>query len=474
MKKKIIIAAAAVLIAGGLFIPVPKTYADGTKTYNALAYKIVKWNRPFYKNLMFTETEVYRFPHSLKSIDKLWEGMIIDPEVSTVTGSVVKKSEDGIFIEVSESTGELSAGEIIEIPLEKGKMSDLVKRDRVKVEFVPSVSQEKNGVIDKVVDIQKEGEETASVQDKESAEKTVSETEGARPKISREYTPSPAKRVEEKTTVKSTSPVPNSYSFNSADTLHYIRMSNTCSENRKYPYAVFIKSRAELDSFFNKNQSEYDFASKDYSSKFSKLNEKYTDKFFENKALIIIVTSESSGSNYYVGVFLDEARNEIRVNRYKPPVGTCDMAYWFIMDEVDKNNALLSKNAGSVKVKIVDSNTCYDTSSTTHVGNIGSDVYVSNVAYNNAPGLLADDAAAVKKIINKYSFKDPGYDNISDINIMIDTDGGKKYYYYDSSSGIITVNGKGVNSDKAVKITEEERMKLNGIIAGYTDLGVIL
>lgn len=474
MKKKIIIAAAAVLIAGGLFIPVPKTYADGTKTYNALAYKIVKWNRPFYKNLMFTETEVYRFPHSLKSIDKLWEGMIIDPAVSTVTGSVVKKSEDGIFIEVSESTGELNAGEIIEIPLEKGEMSDLVKRDRVKVEFVPSVSQEKNGVIDKVVDIQKEGVETASAQDKESAEKTVSETEGARPKISEEYIPSPAKRGEEKTTVKSTSPVKNPYSFNSADTLHYIRVSKTGAEGKDYPYAVFIKSRAELNSFFAENKSKYDIESKNFSSAYGKLNEKYTDKFFENKALIVIVTSESSGSNYYVGVFLDEAGNEIRVNRYKPPVGTCDMAYWFIMDEVDKNNALLSKNAGYVKVKIVDSNTVYDTSSTTHVGNIGSDVYVRNVAYNNAPGLLADDAAAVKKIINKYSFKDPGYDNISDINIMIYTDSGKKYYYYDSSSGIITVNGKGVNSDKAVKITEEERMKLNGIIAGYTDLGVIL
>ena len=84
MKKKIIVAVLIVIILA--LIPVPRTYKgaesdEGTKYYQALTYKIVKWNRKFYKDLVFTKTEFYRFPFNFYSIDELWNGMCIDPAV---------------------------------------------------------------------------------------------------------------------------------------------------------------------------------------------------------------------------------------------------------------------------------------------------------------------------------------------------------------------------------------------------------
>ena len=112
--KKIIIIIIAVLLAG-VIIPVPKTYADGTKSYSALAYKIVKWNRPFYKNLMFTQTEVYKFPHSLKSVDELWEGMEIDPAVSLMTGTAEITDDGRILLRITEDTGSFKEGDTADI-----------------------------------------------------------------------------------------------------------------------------------------------------------------------------------------------------------------------------------------------------------------------------------------------------------------------------------------------------------------------
>lgn len=84
MKKKIIIAVIILLI---LFVPIPcGTYKDGgTKAYQALTYKIVKWNRFFYNDFKFQETVVYWFPHNFKDIDTLWKGMCIDPAFENIS-----------------------------------------------------------------------------------------------------------------------------------------------------------------------------------------------------------------------------------------------------------------------------------------------------------------------------------------------------------------------------------------------------
>ena len=84
MKKRILISvivAAAVLLV--LFLPYHcVSYDDGgTRTYGALVYKVVKWDRPIsvineegvleLKN--YNKTSVYWFPHNFKSYNELWE-----------------------------------------------------------------------------------------------------------------------------------------------------------------------------------------------------------------------------------------------------------------------------------------------------------------------------------------------------------------------------------------------------------------
>ena len=103
-------------------------------------------------------------------------------------------------------------------------------------------------------------------------------------------------------------------------------------------------------------------------------------------------------------------------------------------------------------------------------GNIQSDVYVTSLGRGSgsiSPGLKEADAETVKKILGKYSFDTPGYDNISDV--LISTADNREYYY-DSASGIITVITP--DSDRAVKITEADRQKLNGILDDYITLGL--
>ncbi|MBQ9912241.1 MAG: hypothetical protein IJM49_04345 [Firmicutes bacterium] len=84
MKRKRVIMTVLIIILI-LIIPVPSgMYKDGgTRSYNALSYKIVKWMRlvpselsayehPFIKNGALSMTSVYFFPENFKSLDDLF------------------------------------------------------------------------------------------------------------------------------------------------------------------------------------------------------------------------------------------------------------------------------------------------------------------------------------------------------------------------------------------------------------------
>lgn len=75
MKKKIIIIIIVLILLIVLFTPFSiKTYKDGgTRTYTALTYKIVRWNKIINVNEIYKKTSVYWLPSSFKSIDELWE-----------------------------------------------------------------------------------------------------------------------------------------------------------------------------------------------------------------------------------------------------------------------------------------------------------------------------------------------------------------------------------------------------------------
>lgn len=74
MKKKIWVPILIVAVLAILVIPIPTgVYKDGgTKSYSALTYKIVDWNRMVTADETYDATRVYFFPNNFKSIDKLW------------------------------------------------------------------------------------------------------------------------------------------------------------------------------------------------------------------------------------------------------------------------------------------------------------------------------------------------------------------------------------------------------------------
>ncbi|MBQ8817519.1 MAG: hypothetical protein IJZ83_03000 [Clostridia bacterium] len=84
MKKRIVIIVAIVLVLLViLFVPFDRDYVEdgGTRTYTALTYKVVKWERVgevYYtdgtieKNT-YSKTSIFWFPDNFKSIDELWE-----------------------------------------------------------------------------------------------------------------------------------------------------------------------------------------------------------------------------------------------------------------------------------------------------------------------------------------------------------------------------------------------------------------
>lgn len=84
MKKKMIIPAIVVVVLLlVLFLPIPLgSYDDGgTRTYWALTYEIVKWNRISiivdeegqFVNNTYQKTSVFWYPDNQKSIDELWQ-----------------------------------------------------------------------------------------------------------------------------------------------------------------------------------------------------------------------------------------------------------------------------------------------------------------------------------------------------------------------------------------------------------------
>ena len=419
MKTKIIIVAAAVLLIG-LFVPVPKTYADGTKSYNAVAYKIVKWNRPFYKNLMFTEKEVYKFPHSLNSVEKIWAGMAIDPAVSTLTGTV-EHFEDGRVLvrSLSDDAEVFEAGMTVDIT--DYIQEEYAEGETVAVEYVPS-AYSKGPKVEKIVDVQRvknenpgEKETTLMFEDSAVFIKSTRECEkyiipekvqlsydkdaGVVNEIFGRYqfktdpydnlpdyeitlgaskcyyesssgivTDSTVKKVNEEqsfvlseadretinnlikkyyessTTIKSTSPVPDTHKSDPDDSIHYVRLSWNSSAD--YPQVVFIRNRAQYQSLFaDMNAESYD--SNTVKENFDK---KYTDRFFQEHALVVVFTSESTGSNYYTGVSINSDKNEIVINRYHPEVYTCDMASWAVICEISSSDPILKQDNTKTEV----------------------------------------------------------------------------------------------------------------------------
>lgn len=134
--------------------------------------------------------------------------------------------------------------------------------------------------------------------------------------------------------------------------VQYIR-TNGYDPDVTYPQAFIVSNREELESYYEKAKDKYDLKRKEYPYSdetigFLDAIDKYDVKFFEEHCLMIILLEEGSGSvrhevtsvTAYPSI-LDRVADFIKpsIKRIVPEVGTCDMAEWHILIEMDREYA---------------------------------------------------------------------------------------------------------------------------------------
>ncbi|MBP5363222.1 MAG: dockerin type I repeat-containing protein [Ruminococcus sp.] len=110
-----------------------------------------------------------------------------------------------------------------------------------------------------------------------------------------------------------------------------------------YPKKEIITSRSELEKYISDNDETYSLTKKrpisaTESVSFVDITEKYNEKWFDKNNLLLVVFEEGSGSIRHEVTGL--SKDEIRINRLVPEVGTDDMATWYVLVEVDKSAEL--------------------------------------------------------------------------------------------------------------------------------------
>ena len=201
---------------------------------------------------------------------------------------------------------------------------------------------------------------TLSGEEKEIFEKTIGRyfADGAAEKEAENSTRETASQTDKTTektpgtTVASTGQSePEKQKNTASPSIHYIRANESDFNDSAYPKVVFIKSEEELNEYKTGNSSRYYFDSGSGSSEsFNDATAKYDGAFFKDKALVIVVTREGSGSVRYDGVYVNGSDATIAVNRLIPEIRTMDMASWHIIIELDKNDPIFSYAPGQVQV----------------------------------------------------------------------------------------------------------------------------
>ena len=129
----------------------------------------------------------------------------------------------------------------------------------------------------------------------------------------------------------SVTPPLQNYDFNA----QYIRTNNH-GGGGSYPQKKLITSRSELDSYIESIKDSY-YIDGEFLGHDSLIDaiEKYDASWFSNHKLLVVVLEEGSGSNRHrvaqVGGIC------VTIERLLPQIGTCDMAQWHILIEVDKD-----------------------------------------------------------------------------------------------------------------------------------------
>jgi hypothetical protein len=137
-------------------------------------------------------------------------------------------------------------------------------------------------------------------------------------------------------------------------TVQYIRTNGYISDI-KYPIITGISSKKELEKYYNYYKDKYDLSThsqvhSDSTIGFIDAIKDYSDDFFINNFLIIVLLEEGSGSIRHKVEEINQSGN-IFITRLLPEVGTGDMAEWHII--IGLNNNLKKEQ---FKVTFIDKN----------------------------------------------------------------------------------------------------------------------
>ena len=128
------------------------------------------------------------------------------------------------------------------------------------------------------------------------------------------------------------------FSYQIVHTQQYIQGTWIGSFN--YPVVTIISSRAELKQYCNDYEDMYDFSRHQYSpTGFTDAIGRYSDAFFADNFLVLVLLEETSGSNRHRLERIEENGN-IVITRLVPEIGTADMAQWHIIIELGNNDKL--------------------------------------------------------------------------------------------------------------------------------------
>lgn len=151
---------------------------------------------------------------------------------------------------------------------------------------------------------------------------------------------------------------PESYAFEA----QYIR-TDGYHEDVEYPVVTVIRSRAELDAYYEANKDKYAMERRtqvysDDTIGFLDACDAYDDEFFEERDLILILLEEPSGSiRHEVSDIRRDFENggwRVTIDRLLPESGTDDMAEWHIFASIQMGKNIEEGEEINVVMRNVD------------------------------------------------------------------------------------------------------------------------
>ena len=145
---------------------------------------------------------------------------------------------------------------------------------------------------------------------------------------------------------------PDSYAFSA----QYIR-TDGYHEGVEYPRVTVIRSRQELESYYEANKTLYNLERReevysDTSIGFLDACDRYDDAYFAEQDLILILLEEGSGSVRHQVTDVHRNQNwQITVKRQVPELGTCDMAQWHIFVEIQMGKVISESEEADIQIR---------------------------------------------------------------------------------------------------------------------------